>query len=484
MFADVNQYLDAASDADMIQMAVDAARETGAPVIIPKRNARTGKDLWEIEKTVLLYSGTTIILNNAHLRMADGAICNMFMNSNARTPEALTEDGKQSYITIRGLGKALLDGGSHNGLYEVNGIARTVSKYPDHACYENCMIFTQNVEHFVADGLTVKDQRYWAFCLNTTSHSRVSNIHFESCSNVPNQDGVDLMLGCHDVVIENISGCVGDNIVALLATDDEIYPKVVNTVREGDIHDVTIRNLHVYGVGGCALVRLLNHDGYRIYNIRIDNLIETSPWSADDAPVAQNPDLVIRNDEQGNIYHAQWITPGEIGYRCEAAILIGESYWYNKSKAQHGDTFGISVSNVMTHARYGLFLNNTLLDSSFDNIRMFGNGYAAAYFGEGTMENIRISNVSYDKDCRPLPADEHIFIEWNNTRSDGFSCFQFNDTHVKNVEFTDIRCGAGMDSVFGGKGSGKIICRNIRHDEIETLSSAKGIETGGQAYAE
>lgn len=210
MFADVNQYLDAASDADMIQMAVDAARETGAPVIIPKRNARTGKDLWEIEKSVLLYSGTTIILNNAHLRMADGAICNMFMNSNARTPEALTEEGKQSYITIRGLGKALLDGGSHNGLYEVNGIARTVSKYPDHACYENCMIFTQNVEHFVADGLTVKDQRYWAFCLNTTSHSRVSNIHFESCSNVPNQDGVDLMLGCHDVVIENISGCVGE----------------------------------------------------------------------------------------------------------------------------------------------------------------------------------------------------------------------------------------------------------------------------------
>ena len=480
MFIDVNQFADRLCDSDMIQTAVDAACETGEMVVIPKRNDRTGQSLWIIDKTVKLYAGTTLILNNAHLRMADGVICNMFMNSRARTEAALTDEGMQDYITIRGVGKTSLDGGKHTGLYEVNGIARTVSKYPGRACYENCMIFMQKVEHLLIENLTVRDQRYWAFCLNTTSHSRVSGIHFESSSNVPCQDGVDLMRGCHDVIVENITGCVGDNIVALLATDDDIYPKVVNTLREGDIHDITVRNLHIYGVGGCALVRLLNHDGYRIYNVKIDNLIETSPWSMDDAPVAQNPDLVIRNDENGNIYHEHWITPGEIGYRCEAAILIGESYWYNTSKAQHGDTFGISVSNVMTHARYALFLNNTLLDSSFDNIRLFGNGYAAAYFGEGTMENIRISNVSYDKDCCPLPADEHICIEWNNTRSDGFACFQFNETHVKNLEISNVRCAGGMDAVFGGKGHGSVTCRNDSHDEIKILSTAEGIEvTGG-----
>lgn len=476
MYLNLCKFSNSDSDSRMLQNAVDAAVETGQAVLIPRRNPRTGEDIYLIDETVKLYSGTTLILNNAHLRMADDAICNLFMNSNARTEAALTEEGKQEYITIRGIGKAILDGGKHNGLYEVNGIARTVSKYPEHASYENCLVFMQKVEHLLIENLTVRDSRYWAFCLNTTSHSRVSGIHFESSSNVPNQDGVDLLLGCHDVIIEKISGCVGDNIVALLATADDIYPKVVNSLREGDIHDITIRDLHIYGVGGCALVRLLNHDGYRIYNVRIDNLIETSPWSENDAPVAQNPDLVIRNDENGNIYHERWITPGEEGYRCEAAILIGESYWYNTSKAQHGDTFGISVSNVMTHARYGLFINNTLLDSSFDNIRMFGNGYAAAYFGEGQMENIRVSNVSYDKDCRPLPADEHIFIEWNNTRSDGLACFQFNDTHVKNLEFTGVRCGEGMDSVFGGKGSGNVICRNICHEHIPTLSTAEGIE--------
>ena len=105
MFLNVNTFSDCGSDADMIQAAVDAAAKTGQSVLVPKYNVRTGKDLWEIDKTVLLHTSTTLILQNCHLRMADGAICNMFMNSNARTDAALTEAGKQSYITIRGEGR-------------------------------------------------------------------------------------------------------------------------------------------------------------------------------------------------------------------------------------------------------------------------------------------------------------------------------------------------------------------------------------------
>lgn len=476
MLINVNDYCTCTCDSDMLQAALDAARTSGKSVVVPRRNARTGKDLWEITKTVLLYDESILILQNAHLRMADDTICNMFSNSNARKEIALEKEGTQRNITIRGVGKAIIDGGNHNGLYEVNGIARTVSKYPDHSVSENCMFYFQNVEHLHIDNITVKDQRYWGICLYTTSFSRISNIHFSSSSNVPNQDGVDLQKGCHDIIVENITGCVGDNVVALLATDDAIYSKVVKNQRDGDIHNITIRNLMVYGVGGCALVRLLNHDGLRIYNVRIDNIIEVSPWSAQDAPVAQNPDLIIVQDEQGNIYHERHLTPGEDGYRCEAAIIIGESYWYNVSKAQPGDTFGISVSNVMTHARYGVFLNNTLQDSSFDNIRMFGNGFAAVYCGEGQLENVRFSNISYDKDCRPLPADEHIFIEWNNTRSDGFHCVYFNGTHVENLRFRDLECAAGMDSVFGGHGTGFIRVRDVWHPQIPALSTVSGIE--------
>lgn len=475
MYLNVNTFADRASDSEMIQAALDTAVETGQFVLIPKINARTGKALWDIDKTILLHNDSTLILHNCHLRQADGCICNMFANANARTPLAHIREGQQRSITVKGIGTAVLDGGVHNGLYEANGIARSTSKYPDHSTTENCMMYFENVERLQIDNLCIKNQRYWAICMYTVVNSHISNIHFSSDSNVPNQDGVDLQKGCHDVIVENITGCVGDNIVALLATNDAIYTDMGGGPRDGDIHNITIRNIMCYGVGGCSLIRLLNHDGHRIYNVYIDNVIEVSPWSDQDAPVAQNPDLIILQNEKGEIYHARHLTPGEEGYRCESAIIIGESYWYSKSKAQPGDTYGIHISNVMTHARYGVFLNNTLQDSVFENIRMFGNGFMAVYFGEGTMENLQFSNILYDKDCRPLPADEHVRIDWNHTSSDGFSPVYCNGTHMKNVVFRNLRCSGGMERVFGGYGTGEITCREVDWSGVPHFAQMDGI---------
>ncbi len=467
MYIDVNKYLDCTCDSDMLQKALDDAKVTGQAVLVPKINKRTGKDVWDISKTVYLHSESTLILQNCHLRLADGAICRMFSNSN--------HNETQKNITIKGLGKVILDGGIHNDLYEVNGIARSVSKYPDHKVSENCMIFFFGVERLLIENITVKNHRYWGICLYKVSYSRVSNIHLESESNVPNQDGVDLLKGSHDIIIENITGRTGDNCVALVATDDEIYERFSDDLRQGDIYNITIRNVMGYSVGGCAIIRLLNHDGYKMYNIRIDNVIETSPWSENDAPTADNPDLCIISDENGNIVRKKHIIPGEKGYRDEAAIIIGESYWYRNSKAQPGDTYGISVSNVMTHARFALWLNNSLQDSYFDNIRLFGNGFMAAYFGEGEMENVRFSNIFYDKDCHPHKDDEHIVIAWNNTESKGLSAVYFHGTNVKNIVFKDVYCGGNMDSVFGGEGSGNVVCENVNYDQISTFNSCTGI---------
>ena len=475
MYINVNRFQSCTCDSDMIQAAIDMARKTGQSVLIPKYNERTGEAIWSITKTVLLYDETVLLLQNCHLRMADGAVCNMFANSNARKPVALETAGVQKNIQILGFGNVLLDGGNHNGLYENNGIARKAVKPSPYNTTQNCMMFFQNVENLRIENIMIQDQRYWAIAMCKVCYSRVANIRFESSSNVPNQDGVDLLKGCHDVIVENITGCTGDNVVALVASEDEIYPYAIQKLRDGDIHNITIRNVMAYGVGGCSLIRILNHDGYRIYNVKIDNVIETSPWSEQDAPVAQNPDLAIRTDDQGNIIPWKKLIPGEKGFRVESAIIIGESYWYSKEKARHGDTYGISVSNVMTHGRFGIFINNTLKDSSFQNIRMFGNGYGAVHCGEGHVENVTFSDITYDSDCRPLPADEHIWVEWNKTRSDGFSCVYFNGTRVDQVCFRNIRCAGGMDSVFGGHGEGTVFCSGIQYPQIKELSSVKGI---------
>ena len=466
MYIDVNEFIDRKSDSDMIQAALDAARPSGASVVVPKINKRTGKTIWNIDKTVKLYDDSILILQNAHLRLSDGVICNMFRNA----------DERNKNITIKGIGKSILDGGTHNGLYEVNGIARTVSKYPERHAFENCTLIMMNVENLLIDNITVRDQRYWAFCLCSVTHSRVSNIHFESSSNVPNQDGVDLLRGCHDVIIENITGCVGDNAVTLIATESDLYPDKIENLRDGDVYNITVRNLMIYGVGGCSLVRILNHDGYRIYNVKIDNLIEVSPWSENDSSVAPNPDLNIVSDKDGNIISLRHLTPGEEGYRCEAAIIIGESYWYKKSKAQPGDTFGISISNVMTHARFGIWLNNAVKDSTFENIRVFGNGHTAVFFGEGTMERLSFTGIRYDEDVKPCEEDKDIIIEWNNTESHGFNAVYFNGTKLRDVEFSKMRVATSIDNVFAGHGEGDLICTDVKTEGKAIEKNLDGIK--------
>lgn len=470
MSVNVNAFKAEATDAKMINKAVTEAARIGESVVIPMHNERTGRDIWNIEETISLADNSVIFLRNAHLRLADGAVCNMFANSSARN----SDDNviRQRNIHMIGSGAALLDGGIHNKLYENNGIARKVMKKSSHHVTENCMLFFRNVENLVIENIAVKDQRYWAFYLSNVSCGRISNINFSTAGNVPNQDGVDLGKGCNNIIIENIRGCVGDDMIALCATGNGIYGTSPENKRDGDICNVTIRNIMGYGVGGCALIRILNHDGFKIYNIRIDNVIETSPWSETDAALAQNPDLIIKTDNEGNLLPVRTIIPGEVGYRLEAAIRIGEPYWYKDSQACHGDTFGISVSNVMTHARFAVSINNTLLDSTFENIRIFGNGYMAAYMGEGTVENVHFSGVRYDKSAKPHKNDEHICVEWNETKTDGLAAVFFKNTKVENVSFENVELnGSGLGSVFAGKVEGKISCSSVKHEGIPLFAA-------------
>ena len=59
-----NAYTHLSDVAAMIQAAVDAARESGAQVTIPRHNERTGKDFWDLPKAILLYTGSCVVLDN------------------------------------------------------------------------------------------------------------------------------------------------------------------------------------------------------------------------------------------------------------------------------------------------------------------------------------------------------------------------------------------------------------------------------------
>ena len=129
----------------------------------------------------------------------------------------------------------------------------------------------------------------------------------------------------------------------------------------------------------------------------------------------------------------------------------------------------------MTRSRFAVALNNTLCDSTFENIRIFGNGYMGAYFGHGEFENISFKNIRYDRDTAPHKDDENIYVEWNGTETKGYNCFYFNGSKVKNVEFDGVYTNGNIPVMFGGHGEGAIKCNNVNADGL-VMSELQGID--------
>ena len=452
----INTYKYLSSDAEMLQAAINAAASRGEEVCVPAINGRTGQPLWNIDKTVFLPDNTHLVLMDAHLRQTDDMLCRMFQNQNALTPLGRTIAGRQRNISIRGVGQAILDGGKYPGVVEKTFGMEGIPEAP-----ENMLMFFHNVEHVRLENLTIRDQRYWSTCFLYCSDVTIRDMNFESHCNVPNQDGIDVRAGCHNILIENLRGCTGDDVVAMTSIDVAVLADAKVEGLSPDIHDVTLRNLNVFAANGCALVRILNHDGAKIYNILLDGITEASPWSENDAVTAPNPDLYGHLDENHRFIMDRPQILGEYGYRADAAIRIGENFWYGDHPAEPGDTWGITIRNVSTHAQSAITVCNTLYDSHFENIRLFGNGFRAVLFNNGDVRNITFRDIAWTENCHPHPEDKQVDIDWNDTHTKGLSAVSFSGTKARNLRFDGMTTGHGLESVFGGYGDVELIAKDV-----------------------
>ena len=102
--------------------------------------------------------------------------------------------------------------------------------------------------------------------------------------NMENQDGIDLRNGCNNIIISDITGRTGDDVIALTAIASPNYRpggSVRNTHvmhndwsrRDPTIHDVIIRNV-IATSNLCHIIRLLPCNT-EIYNVVIDGIIDT-----------------------------------------------------------------------------------------------------------------------------------------------------------------------------------------------------------------
>jgi hypothetical protein len=151
---------------------------------------------------------------------------------------------------------------------------------------------------------------------------------------VKNADGVDLRRGCHDIVIENITGFTEDDTVALTGLYGRLEKQFEVDGLSIDIYNVTIRN--IASASFCTNVRLLNQGEVKLHDILIDGVYDTS----DESPYM------------------------DIG---KHTVRVGDVKLYGTRHATKEETYNITIRNVRSRAPHAIALAGEM-----DGLVMYG----------------------------------------------------------------------------------------------------------------
>jgi len=401
------------SDSKSIQNAIDAAEKGPIRIVrIPRVCERTGNEEWIIDKTILLPSNITVILDDCHLTLKKSVYENIFRNKNMYTDVSLKPEGKQSGIRIIGVGDAVLDGGEGNDLTEA-----TSMKDGRPSILYNNFILLHNVDNYVIENFSLVNLRWWAINQICCTNGRLENLHFFNGNLIRNQDGIDIRVGCSHIYINNITGRLGDDVIALSAFAEgaECKKRLVEGMKP-DIHDVTIRN--VTADTNYSLVALRNTDGAKMYRISIENIRDA-----------------------GGIYGPR------------SVVRIGENLYYKQRTSIIGETYDITVKGVYSLNRGTIFIGAALKDSHISDVYAGGTSMSAIStfsihrwleqkklyaWGGATMENVVFDNIHYNGTAG------HLDEEWMNDAGEEFGgcALDFRrmreDDYFKNVIFRDV----------------------------------------------
>ena len=387
---DVNHF-SGATDSEVLENAFAQIGADGIVVIPPRcQDTEPERTYWILDRAIRIPENTTVILRNCRIKLSDRCRDNFFRSANCGF--GFPDPQRISNIHIRGEGTCILEGADHprstgdgskvlacpcpydpadlvthapwvpEERREVNKLSfwdRHSHSYgtdfgkPEESQYgdwRDVGILFANVENFSVENITVVCSHGWGLSFEACAHGTIRNITFDACMhkeidgmrhNIENQDGINLRNGCHHILISDVFGQTGDDVVALTAhlgykdlpggslrTTHVMHTDY--TRREKDIHDVIIRNVMAQS-HLCYLVRLLPA-GTDIWNVTIDGVVDTSP---------------------------------EIG-RNFGTFIFGTKGTYGTT--HRGELRGITVSNVISTGRKVFHVEGYWSDSTVSNV--------------------------------------------------------------------------------------------------------------------
>ncbi len=317
---------------------------------------------WLIEKAILLPSDFTLILDGCHLRQQDGSFDNIFRNVHCGTELGRTLQGTDRNIRILGKNGATLDGGRYNGLSERNS---GKDGLPD--IWANNMILFSNLDGFEVNGICCKNQRWWAMNLLYCRNGVLKDLDFcssdvwvdddgvehrgiQSCEYrqilVKNSDGIDLRQGCHDILIENITGFTEDDTIALTALNGRLERAFAVEGLPSDIQNVTVRN--VASAAYCSNVRLLVQGELSLHHITVDGVRDTSEASGH----MDRGAFAVKLGDADNLYGSRPATKEEFHH-----ITVRNVYSRAQRGAIHlaGEIGELTVQNISADEKTPLY---------------------------------------------------------------------------------------------------------------------------------
>ena len=331
-FADLHLKAPSSADSDAIGHRIAAACTDGFRTVTLSKNAASPDGVWRLTRAIVLPDDFTLVFDGCRVELADGVQDNIVRNAGAREGECEPNHG----IRILGRNGAVLSGGRRNHYLP--------KRSGDPNGWRSVGILLCDVSDYEVGGFAMDETQCWAISQERCCRGRVHDIVFGSTDIMFNQDGVDVRKGCHDLVIENISGSTGDDAVALTAYRDPPGSPPRYGMQIGgnsdlgerdDVYNVTIRNVKARSAGGHGVIRLLACDGIKMHHIAVENVVDTAS-----------------GDQK----------------RPQATIRIGDRHFHKTRRCEMGEMHHVSVRGVTASGKVAVWVKGPLRDSSIVSV--------------------------------------------------------------------------------------------------------------------